>query len=81
MAVDVSDRWSDLATYNAERSRGLLHSHEWQERMAAEQDAFYAEVKARWDALPRPLAAGPVFPDSVRIVASPRRRWRRLRPR
>lgn len=33
-------RFSALATYNAERARGLLHSEEWMERMAEEQRVF-----------------------------------------
>lgn len=36
-------RWDALATYNAERARGLLHSPQWHARMADEQAAFNAE--------------------------------------
>lgn len=31
---------SILAMYNAERSRGIMHTPEWQERMATYQEAF-----------------------------------------
>ncbi len=33
-------RWSSLATYNSERSRGLVHTPEWVALMAEEQEAF-----------------------------------------
>lgn len=32
--------WQALATYNAERARGLVHSSEWAEYMATEQQRF-----------------------------------------
>lgn len=33
-------RWSALATYNGERARGIVHTPEWESRMAEEQRAF-----------------------------------------
>jgi hypothetical protein len=41
-------RWNDLATYNAERTRGLVHTPEYVERMKAEQAAFDAEHGKDW---------------------------------
>ena len=35
--------FNDLAIYNAERSRGIVHTAEWDARMAAEQARFYAQ--------------------------------------
>lgn len=32
--------FSQLATYNGERARGLVHTEEWQARMRAEQERF-----------------------------------------
>lgn len=36
-------RWTTLANYNAERSRGITHSPEYDARMAREQASFDAE--------------------------------------
>jgi hypothetical protein len=33
-------RWSELATYNSERARGLVHTEEWKARMAKQQEEF-----------------------------------------
>ena len=33
-------RWEVLGRYNAERARGIVHTKEWQEKMAEEQRAF-----------------------------------------
>lgn len=37
-------RWAALATYNAECSRGIIHTPEYQARMAREQALFDAEA-------------------------------------
>lgn len=34
------ERWSVLSTYNAECSRGILHTAEWDELMAEEQRKY-----------------------------------------
>ncbi len=34
-----------LATYNGERSRGIMHTLEWQEKMAQEQARFDTKTK------------------------------------
>jgi hypothetical protein len=36
-------RWDDLATYNAEVARGIMHTPEWKTKMAEEQELFNAE--------------------------------------
>jgi hypothetical protein len=46
-------RWDQLARYNAEVSRGLVHTPEYVERMRLEQEAFNAERRAEWEAEPR----------------------------
>jgi hypothetical protein len=44
-------KWEDLATYNSEKARGIVHTPERDAAMAAEQERFNAEqaeaVKAR----------------------------------
>ena len=39
-------RWGTLAQYNSERARGILHTTEWQNQMAREQELFDAETRA-----------------------------------
>ncbi len=34
-----------LATYNGERARGIMHTLEWQEKMAKEQARFDTKTK------------------------------------
>ena len=52
-------RWHDLATYNGERARGIVHTAEWDERMAVEQRAFDDEqVRRRRDEGFEPLEDG-----------------------
>jgi hypothetical protein len=34
------NRWRQLSTYNAECSRGIVHTPEWDSRMAEEQKKF-----------------------------------------
>lgn len=36
--------WQQLATYNAERARGIMHTQEWQDRMAEEQRRYDAWI-------------------------------------
>lgn len=36
-------RWNALATYNAERARGIVHTEEWKAKMVVEQEHFNAE--------------------------------------
>ena len=45
-------RWDALALYNAECARGIMHTPEWDERMAKRQAAFDEEVaqEAGWEA-------------------------------
>ena len=45
-------RWDELAWYNTECARGIVHTPEWDERMAKRQAAFDAEVaeEAGWEA-------------------------------
>ena len=40
---DEEHRWDDLARYNSEVHRGLLHTSEWKVKMAEEQKRFDAE--------------------------------------
>ena len=35
-----------MAQYNSERARGILHTAEWQNQMAREQELFDAETRA-----------------------------------
>lgn len=41
-----------LATYNAERARGLVHSDQWREQMSRLQSAFDAGQREREDGGP-----------------------------
>jgi hypothetical protein len=41
-SVPVHAKFSALATYNAERARGIMHTAEW--------DAKMAELQREWDA-------------------------------
>ncbi len=46
----MPDRFNILATYNAERSRGIKHTKEWQQRMAELQRHFdsWAKLARGW---------------------------------
>lgn len=56
-------RWvSDLATYNSERARGIVHSPEWQERMARLQAHFDQQQRLDSPWVTDPLAAPPPPP-------------------
>ena len=65
-------RWDALAMYNAERARGLVHTPEWDARMAEEQARFDAEQEQAIRAAGgRPAPGGGWF-----VVGPLRRRWR-----
>lgn len=38
--IEFSLMWGDLATYNTEKSRGIVHTPEHQARMAEKQAAY-----------------------------------------
>lgn len=40
MAAPMPSRFEVLAVYNAERARGIVHTAEWDDRMAALQAEF-----------------------------------------
>ena len=47
--------WDTLSRYNAERARGILHTQEWQDRMAELQREFdeaHGRSPGRRDGLP-----------------------------
>jgi len=44
------DRWDELARYNADCHRGVQFTEATHRRMAAEQEAFNAEERARYEA-------------------------------
>lgn len=48
----MPDRWDRLATYNEECARGIVHTPEWDQRMAVLQGRFDEEVAedAKWEA-------------------------------
>ena len=39
-ALEFESRWGDLATYNAEVARGIVHTPEWQLKMAEKQQRY-----------------------------------------
>lgn len=43
--AQVQAQLDQLATYNAERARGIVHTPEWDERMAKAQARFDADVE------------------------------------
>jgi len=42
--------FQDLAVYNSERARGIVHTEEWDQRMAIQQRLFNEQQLRRWDA-------------------------------
>ena len=42
-------RWGDLATYNAEVSRGLVHTPEWKAKMAEKQKQYNEEAMKEFE--------------------------------
>jgi hypothetical protein len=53
------DRWLPLATYNAEVSRGIVHTPEWKAKMADWQKLFDAEMAERYGGKPRFVPSKP----------------------
>lgn len=47
-------RWGDLARYNAERARGIVHTPEWDARMAEKQVRYNAILAAGGDLYAEP---------------------------
>ncbi len=43
-------RYHDLATFNGERARGIVHTEEWVQRMSAEKRQFDREQIAEAEA-------------------------------
>lgn len=66
-------RWHALATYNAERDRGLLHTPQWHAAMAIEQEAFNAEQDEA-----RRARGGHEIEPGVWVFTTPARFWHRL---
>ncbi len=48
--MDFNAQWGDLATYNAEVYRGIVHRPEYAAMMAAKQDVYNAMMRARAEA-------------------------------
>ena len=48
-AWEEEHRWDDLARFNSERARGIMHTLEWSEKMAQQQAVFDAELRAEAD--------------------------------
>jgi hypothetical protein len=46
--MEWNAKWGDLARYNTERSKGIVHTPEYDAEMAANQEAFNAEQLERW---------------------------------
>lgn len=44
VGTDFHLRWDDLATYNAEVARGIVHTAKWDERMRLKQERYDREV-------------------------------------
>lgn len=42
---EFNRRWGDLATYNAEKGRGIMHTPEWIERMIIKQEQYYEYIE------------------------------------
>lgn len=63
-------RWIELATYNAERARGIVHTSEWQERMRLEQEAFDRE---QGRLVNRRYSPPPPLPKVIKPPATERR--------
>ena len=87
--MSILDRIPDgheLATYNSERARGLVHTDEWNQRMAAAQAAFDAARRAEIHAeaaKARAAGATVVETESGGLLIIPprhrRRRWWQIR--
>jgi hypothetical protein len=85
--VSLKEGWAHLETYNQERARGIVHTPEWRERMAREQERFdwYARAQA---GLTQPRETPPPPPPPVILSPHPRDRlgttsdfeWDEIRP-
>lgn len=58
-------RWADLAWYNAERARGVVHTPEWQAKMAEEQRLFDEEMRRRRESEDRSSSGEPPRPHTT----------------
>jgi len=58
------DRWGPVATYNAEVARGIVHTPEYDAKMAEWQKLFDAEMREKYAGSPRyvPLRPDPTIP-------------------
>jgi hypothetical protein len=52
MELEFNIRWGDLATYNSEKARGVVHTSEWVEQMRVKQERYNAILRAGGDLLP-----------------------------
>lgn len=46
-----STRWDELAQYNSERARGIVHTPEWQLRMVEVQQEFDLMMRREYPSL------------------------------
>lgn len=53
------DRWLPLATYNAEVARGVVHTPEYDAKMAGWQKSFDAEMAEVYGGKPRCVPSKP----------------------
>ena len=53
------DRWTPLAIYNAEVARGIVHTPEYDAKMAAWQKLFDAEMAELYGGKPRFVPSKP----------------------
>lgn len=76
------DPWGRLATYNGERSRGIVHTDEWVALMQQEQEAFNRQQKIQFGLDPdKEISPGEiVFTPSEIIRELDRRMWLRRIP-
>lgn len=42
--LEFNLKWGDLAQYNAEVARGIVHTPEWDHRMAIKQQEYNVEM-------------------------------------
>ena len=67
-------RWTALAQYNAERARGLVHTAEYAELMAAEQELFDQEMHE-----PQRCDSSGSAPESPNTASNPGSRYQDTR--
>lgn len=58
--------WDELATYHAERARGLVHTPEWEEKMRREKERFDWHMANRMG-----VATGPPPPPDPKVILPP----------